>query len=70
MIAAFQGGSDAYLKKSISHEVLVKSLDLVMLGEAIFPGAILDMLREHVAIWRAKAEKQKLEEDARNTTIQ
>jgi len=47
VIAAFQGGSDAYLKKSISHEVLVKSLDLVMLGEAIFPGAILDMLREH-----------------------
>jgi two-component system nitrate/nitrite response regulator NarL len=46
VIAAFQGGADAYLKKSISHEVLVKSLDLVMLGEAIFPSAILDMLRE------------------------
>ena len=28
------------------YEVLVKSLDLVMLGEAIFPGAILDLLRE------------------------
>ncbi len=46
VISAFQGGADAYLKKSISHEVLVKSLDLVMLGEAIFPSAILDMLRE------------------------
>ena len=46
VIAAFQAGADAYLKKSISHEVLVKSLDLVMLGEAIFPGAILELLRE------------------------
>ncbi|WP_114947772.1 response regulator transcription factor [Microvirga calopogonii] len=46
VVAAFQAGADAYLKKSISHEVLVKSLDLVMLGEAIFPGAILDLLRE------------------------
>ncbi|MBQ0822435.1 response regulator transcription factor [Microvirga sp. HBU67558] len=49
VIAAFQAGADAYLKKSISHEVLVKSLDLVMLGEAIFPGAILDLLREREA---------------------
>jgi two-component system, NarL family, nitrate/nitrite response regulator NarL len=49
VVAAFQAGADAYLKKSISHEVLVKSLDLVMLGEAIFPGAILDLLREQEA---------------------
>lgn len=49
VVAAFKAGADAYLKKSISHEVLVKSLDLVMLGEAIFPGAILDMLREREA---------------------
>lgn len=49
VIAAFQSGADAYLKKSISHEVLVKSLDLVMLGEAIFPGAILELLREREA---------------------
>jgi two-component system, NarL family, nitrate/nitrite response regulator NarL len=49
VVAAFQAGADAYLKKSISHEVLVKSLDLVMLGEAIFPGAILDLLREREA---------------------
>ncbi len=49
VIAAFQAGADAYLKKSISHEVLVKSLDLVMLGEAIFPGAILELLREREA---------------------
>jgi two-component system nitrate/nitrite response regulator NarL len=55
VLAAFQAGADAYLKKSISCEVLVKSLDLVMLGEAIFPGAILDMMREH----QARAEQPK-----------
>jgi two-component system nitrate/nitrite response regulator NarL len=49
VVEAFQAGADAYLKKSISHEVLVKSLDLVMLGEAIFPSAILDLLREREA---------------------
>jgi len=49
VLSAFRAGADAYLKKSISCEVLVKSLDLVMLGEAIFPGAILDLLRQQEA---------------------
>jgi two-component system nitrate/nitrite response regulator NarL len=56
VLAAFRAGADAYLKKSISCEVLVKSLDLVMLGEAIFPSAILDLLREQSA--RADQEKE------------
>jgi two-component system nitrate/nitrite response regulator NarL len=47
VIAAFQAGADAYLIKSVSCEVLVKSLDLVMLGEAVFPAAVLDLLRDH-----------------------
>lgn len=46
VLDAFRSGADAYLKKSISYEVLVKSLDLVLLGEVIFPGAIIDLLRE------------------------
>jgi two-component system nitrate/nitrite response regulator NarL len=49
VLSAFRSGADAYLKKSISYEVLVKSLDLVLLGEAIFPGAILDLLRDQEA---------------------
>jgi two-component system nitrate/nitrite response regulator NarL len=49
VLTAFRSGADAYLKKSISYEVLVKSLDLVLLGEAIFPGAIIDPLREQDA---------------------
>lgn len=48
VFAAFQAGADAYLMKSISCEVLIKTLDLVMLGETIFPSAVLDLLREQV----------------------
>jgi two-component system nitrate/nitrite response regulator NarL len=46
VLAAFQSGADAYLIKSVSCEVLVKSLDLVMLGEAVFPSAVLSLLRD------------------------
>lgn len=47
IIGAFQSGVDAYLIKSVSCEVLVKTLDLVMLGEIIFPSVVLELLREH-----------------------
>lgn len=47
VLAAFQAGADAYLVKSVSCEVLVKTLDLVMLGEAVFPSAVLDLVREY-----------------------
>ncbi len=57
-LSAFRAGADAYLKKSISCEVLVKSLDLVMLGEAIFPGAILGLLQEEeVRTERSKEDR-------------
>lgn len=46
VLEAFQAGTDAYLIKSVSCEVLVKSLDLVMLGETVFPSAVLDLVRE------------------------
>jgi two-component system, NarL family, nitrate/nitrite response regulator NarL len=47
IITAFQAGADAYLVKSASCEVLVKTLDLVMLGEVVFPSVVLELLREH-----------------------
>jgi two-component system nitrate/nitrite response regulator NarL len=56
VLSAFRSGADAYLRKSISCEVLVKSLDLVLLGEVIFPGAILDLLRDQEA--RIEQDKQ------------
>jgi len=75
VIAAFQAGADAYLKKSISHEVLVKSLDLVMLGEAIFPGAILELLREreaqadHAGAAAAPEEAQEMSVPAKGLSV-
>ena len=46
MLVAFEAGAASCLMKSTSHEALVKTLDLVMLGEPIFPAAILTQLRE------------------------
>jgi two-component system nitrate/nitrite response regulator NarL len=66
VLTAFRSGADAYLKKSISYEVLVKSLDLVLLGEAIFPGAIIDLLREQDA--RVEEGKQAAPEGAQELT--
>jgi len=58
IITAFQAGADAYLVKSVSCEVLVKTLDLVMLGEVVFPSVVLELLREHVLRSDAEAETQ------------
>jgi two-component system, NarL family, nitrate/nitrite response regulator NarL len=66
VLTAFRSGADAYLKKSISYEVLVKSLDLVLLGEAIFPGAIIDLLREQDA--RVEEGKQASPEGTQELT--
>lgn len=44
VLEAYQAGADAYLLKSVSCDVLMKTLDLVMLGEAVFPSAILEMM--------------------------
>ncbi|WP_198411792.1 LuxR C-terminal-related transcriptional regulator [Microvirga flavescens] len=43
---AFRAGVDAFLLKTISCEALIKTLDLVMLGESVYPAAILMLSRE------------------------
>lgn len=48
LLAAFQAGADAYLIKTISCDVLLKSLDLVMLGETVFPSAALGLVENDV----------------------
>jgi len=58
IISAFQAGADAYLVKSVSCEVLVRTLDLVMLGEIVFPSAVLELLNEHVLRPSAETEAQ------------
>jgi len=45
VLAAFDAGADAYLLKSVSCEVLLKTLDLVLLGETVFPAKTLGTLR-------------------------
>lgn len=44
--AAYRAGVDAYLLKTISCQALVKSLDLVLLGEKVFPAAVLALASE------------------------
>lgn len=63
ILSAFQAGADAYLVKSVSCEVLVKTLDLVMLGEVVFPSAVLDLLNEHVLRPSEAAEPHGLPKD-------
>jgi two-component system, NarL family, nitrate/nitrite response regulator NarL len=46
MLAAIQAGAAAYLVKSTSHAALVKTLDLVMLGEEICPVIVFPQLGE------------------------
>jgi len=46
MLAAIESGVSAYLLKSMSHEALLKTLDLVMLGETVFPVAVLAQLQD------------------------
>jgi two-component system nitrate/nitrite response regulator NarL len=66
MLVAFDAGAAACLMKSTSHEALVKALDLVMLGETIFPATILTQLRETTG-WSNRAGVKSL--SARETSI-
>jgi two-component system nitrate/nitrite response regulator NarL len=45
VVAAFHSGADAYLIQSISREVLLKTLDLVILGEPVYPAETIGSLR-------------------------
>jgi DNA-binding NarL/FixJ family response regulator len=47
MLAAFRRGASAYLANTRTPEALVKSLELVMLGEAILPMTMLTDLMDH-----------------------
>lgn len=49
MWTVLRAGADGYLMKSMSSEALIKSLDLVALGEPVFPAAILDTFSKDVA---------------------
>lgn len=46
ILAAFRQSANGYLTKTVSWEALIKSLELVMLGESIIPSAILMQMRD------------------------
>jgi DNA-binding NarL/FixJ family response regulator len=46
-ISAFRAGANAYLAEVTSCDALIKSLELVMLGETIFPFPMLSTLLDH-----------------------
>ena len=43
MLATFRAGADGYVLKTITPEALIKSLDLLMLGETVLPSSTLSM---------------------------
>jgi two-component system nitrate/nitrite response regulator NarL len=47
MLAAFRRGASAYLTNCMAPEALIKSIELVMLGEAILPVTMLTELLSH-----------------------
>jgi two-component system nitrate/nitrite response regulator NarL len=47
MISAFRGGASAYLMNFATPEAFIKSLELIMFGEVIFPLAMLTYLLDH-----------------------
>ena len=48
--AAMGGGADGFLIKSVSPEALIQSLQLVMLGEKVFPTNLAAMLLDMTAV--------------------
>ncbi len=48
VFAAYEAGVDGYLWKSIPRDSLLKSLELVMLGERFFPSDVLGLMRSSV----------------------
>ena len=59
IVAAFLAGAHAYFLKP-NCDLLIKSLDLVMLGETILPPAVLSFILGHIG--EAAAEVEKLPE--------
>jgi two-component system nitrate/nitrite response regulator NarL len=47
LISVIQSGVQAFLPRSVSAEALVKTLDLVMLGETILPAGIVSAISSH-----------------------
>jgi len=49
VLSAYEAGIDGYLAKSMSPDVLSKTLELVMLGQSIYPSSVLGQLRDYAS---------------------
>ena len=57
VMAAYREGVDGYLTTSLSREVLLSYLSLIMLGEKVITSTVFDMVRETAQLWQsAEAE--------------
>ncbi len=55
VIECFSAGVEGCIMKDISSAALIEKLDLVMLGERVFPSEVLSMLmRDSVPVWEGK----------------
>ena len=55
LIYAFSNNADGYILNDISAEALMRSIDLVMLGEKIFPTAMVDIISRTRHPWEERA---------------
>lgn len=67
---SLQAGTDGYLNKSMSWEALQRSLNLVMLGEAVFPSSVTSLLMTSGADYTAPARAQPLANELSKREIQ
>ncbi len=59
LIYAFSKNADGYILNDISAEALMRSIDLVMLGEKIFPTAMVDIISKTRQPWEQRANNMR-----------
>lgn len=59
LIYAFSKNADGYILNDISAEALMRSIDLVMLGEKIFPTAMVDIISRTRRPWEERANSMR-----------
>lgn len=68
VLSAFRAGANAFFIKATRCDAIIKSLELVMLGETILPAAILSMIVDLADDDEADHEHKSAVRDVRNTT--
>ena len=64
LIFAFSKNADGYILNDISAEALMRSIDLVMLGEKIFPTAMVDIISRTRQPWEKRRRSMQPESNS------